>query len=873
MMTRTDRRRFPVLLATIAALLVFIAVDAASGPVQAQTPAAELAGLSLSSSTLRPAFDPAVTEYRAAVKHNVGQITVSGTPATGVTVTYNDATGAALADANDSTAGHQVNLGVGETVFQVAAASGSDTETYTVTMERDASAFLGWTPSRDIDLDAQNTDAVGMWSDSTTLWVADSADAKLYAYTLATRARDSSEDIALHADNANPTGIWSDGTTLWVADDADGKLYAYTLSTKERDDTRDITLDAANDNPSALWGNTTHIYVAEDEINDKRVYAYTIDTGAAGGDRASEKDVNSSKWNGYTTAIWSDGTTLWAAEGDFSFVVAYSLETGMYVGREFALRSIRSGTEGSSAMWSDGTTAWFKENVADGKLYSYNLPSVAGDTTLSALSITYGSAKDAALRPDFAVNKASYEATVPSSAGRVTIAATKNNSSSALEFLGSDGRTLADADTAAGHQVDIGVGYTRIFLKITSSSGDALTYVVGIERDSSLIHGWTPTKDINGLLADDVVSPTGIWSNGTTIWVGSNYRKNLYAYTLATGARDSGKDISLDELWGIRGVNSLWGNTTTIWVAGIGDSQLRAYTLATRVRDPDKDISFDAENSSRPGLWSDGTTIWVVDRHDNKVYAYALSDGARQANKDFDLDLLPANIGDIWSDGETMWAVDRRRGSPLTAYKLDLNTNGTTGDDFGKRDPGKDIPMGLISPMGLWSDGRTIWVANRNPNKVYSFNMAPKVEGAATLTGLAVTYDGGTEAALRPAFAFDRGAYRAAVPNSAGQVTVTPTKHTAASAVSYLDVNGTDIPDAAGPAAGQQVSAHVGQTPVLVQVTSGTDSLTYALTVERDSAEDFRLDAHPGLQLFDCGQQQNPGHVEQRGHPLRVPSS
>ena len=849
-MTRTDRRRFPILLAAIAALLVFIAVDAVSRPVQAQTPAAELMGLSLDSGTLRPAFDSAVTEYRAAVKHNVSQITVTGTAATGVTVTYQDATGGALADADGDTAGHQVDLRVGETVFQVEAASGSDTETYTVTMERDASAFLGWTPSRDIDLDGENTDAVGMWSNDTTLWVADSEDAKLYAYTLATGTRDSGEDIDLHADNANPTGIWSDGTTLWVADDTDDKLYAYTLSTETRDSTRDITLDTDNANPSALWGNTTHIYVAENENADKTVYAYTIDTGDSGGDRASEKDIDA-KWNGYTTAIWSDGTTLWTAEGDFSVVVAYSLETGMDTGRQFFLRSHDSGTatEGSSAMWSDGTTAWFKEDIADGKLYSYNLPSVAGDTTLSELSITYDSDTETALRPAFAVNEVSYQTAVPSSAGRVTVAATKSMDSSVLEFLGSDGKTLADADdVATGHQVDLGGGYTRIFLKVTSSSGDALTYVVGIGRDSPLIHGWTPTKDINGLFDDDVVSPTGIWSNETTMWVGSNSRKNLYAYTLATGARDSDRDIGLDDL-GITGVESLWGNTTTIWVAGFGPGTLYAYKLDLNTdgtpgndfgtRDSGKDISFDAGNSSRSGLWSDAETMWVVDIHDNKVYAYAMSDGARQADKEFDLGLLRANIGGIWSDGATMWVVDARTGSPLTAYKLDLNTDGSAGDDLGDRDPAKDIYTGVSGAKGLWSDGTTIWVASRSAQKVYSFNMAPKDEGATALTGLAVTYGSGEEAALRPGFAFDRGVYRAAVPNSADKVTVTPTRHTDASTVSYLDVIGASIPDADGDAEGQQVSADVGETPVLVQVTSGTDSLTYALTVERDSAEDW----------------------------------
>ena len=52
MMTYTDRRRFPALLAVIAALLVFIAVDPAPSPVQAQTPSedASLSSLSLATS-------------------------------------------------------------------------------------------------------------------------------------------------------------------------------------------------------------------------------------------------------------------------------------------------------------------------------------------------------------------------------------------------------------------------------------------------------------------------------------------------------------------------------------------------------------------------------------------------------------------------------------------------------------------------------------------------------------------------------------------------------------------------------------------------------------------------------------------------------
>ena len=29
--------------------------------------------------------------------------------------------------------------------------------------------------------------------------------------------------------NYDPRGIWSDGTTMWVADENDGKIYAYYM--------------------------------------------------------------------------------------------------------------------------------------------------------------------------------------------------------------------------------------------------------------------------------------------------------------------------------------------------------------------------------------------------------------------------------------------------------------------------------------------------------------------------------------------------------------------------------------------------------------------------------------------------------------------
>ena len=49
------------------------------------------------------------------------------------------------------------------------------------------------------------------------------------------QSRDSGSDFTLAAANGYPTGIWSDGTTMWVADFEDHKLYAYRMSDRSRD--------------------------------------------------------------------------------------------------------------------------------------------------------------------------------------------------------------------------------------------------------------------------------------------------------------------------------------------------------------------------------------------------------------------------------------------------------------------------------------------------------------------------------------------------------------------------------------------------------------------------------------------------------------
>ena len=116
----------------------------------------------------------------------------------------------------------------------------------------------------------------GIWSDGTTMWVADSADDKIYAYDLATGGRDPAQDIDTldAAGNTRSRGIWSNGTTMWVADGGGDKIYAYDLAAGDRDAAKDIDslYAASNNSPMGIWSDGTTMWTADGD--DDMVYAY-----------------------------------------------------------------------------------------------------------------------------------------------------------------------------------------------------------------------------------------------------------------------------------------------------------------------------------------------------------------------------------------------------------------------------------------------------------------------------------------------------------------------------------------------------------------------------------------------------------------------
>ena len=328
-----------------------------------------------------PGFDADRTSYERGTAHSVSEVTVAATTAdAAATVAYSGT------DADSSTDGHQLALSAGRNsiTVTVTAEDGNTTEVYTVSVNRGVNTTYGWRAVADFDtlIAAGNDAPYGLWSDSTTMWVADNGDDKIYAYSMTTKARNSAKDFdtLTAAGNDDPIGIWSNGTTLWVADSGDGKLYAYNLSTKTRDSGKDFdTPDSAgNDHPTGLWSNGTTMWVA-DRADDK-IYAYSMSTKAR--DSAKDFDTLGAAGNDDPIGIWSDGTTLWVADSGDDKIYAYNLSTKAHDSSRDLDTLDSAGNEDPTGVWSNGTTMWVAD-ATDDKIYSYNMD-LPAPTNLSA---------------------------------------------------------------------------------------------------------------------------------------------------------------------------------------------------------------------------------------------------------------------------------------------------------------------------------------------------------------------------------------------------------------------------------------------------------------------------------------------------------
>ena len=243
-----------------------------------------------------------------------------------------------------------------------------------------------------------------------------------------------------------------------------------------------------------------------------------------------------------------------------------------------------------------------------------------------------------------------------------------------------------------------GAGVLRVTAKPNAAPAGAVSTPAPGSRDAA--------NDVTALAAAGNTSPDGLWSDGATLWVVDTDDRMLYAYDLASKARDAGNDVILSRNTRPLGLAS---DGITLWVSDYQDGQVYAYPVPGAASAPGPDITLHAANASPSALWTDGATLWVAEDSDGRLYAYDLSDGLREPGKDLTLHADNASSGGLWSDGVTMWVSDPEDGR-VYAYRL----------SDGRRDASREYVVSSDSARvyGLWSDGWTLWVADDGGDRV-----------------------------------------------------------------------------------------------------------------------------------------------------------
>ena len=491
-----------------------------------------------------------------------------------------------------------------------------------------------------------------------------------------------------------PWGLWSDGTTLWVAQDTspNPKIHAYHLkddTTTEADEygTRDADKDFN------VPSDEVHSLEADDD------YLYGCDFSAGGGLFDS---------NVAGVVAWNRADRTRASSRDFAYRSGGSADTGA---GEVVL-CYGSVVYGDHIYLSDSTSELHAFRLVDD-------PNTVADE--------YGTPdpERAIAMPIDGVRGLHREGDI------LWVTGPDENKVYAIDM--SDG-------ARQGHlEFDLRSETTQPH----GIWSNGVTFFV-VSNDKQEIHTYRPPQlsqarvDFSGTirfsdfrLHSQNSAPRGVWGNDATVWVANDGAtvKRIFAYDRNDGSRDTGRDISGTTLVaaGNRDPSGICSDGVTMFVVDDLDKKVYAYKMSDRSHDSAKDISLDGSNFDPTGVWCDADTVWVANNGDgtfslNKIFAYKRSDGSRDAGKDFDsLDVSTAADSEnaqqprgLWSNGTTMFVADDQD-DKVYAFKHSDES----------QDDAKNLALRSANSdaSGLWFDGRALWVVDHADRKLYVYDL------------------------------------------------------------------------------------------------------------------------------------------------------
>ena len=273
--------------------------------------------------------------------------------------------------------------------------------------------------------------------------------------------------------------------------------------------------------------------------------------------------------------------------------------------------------------------------------------SQSNDATLSALTI---SPKNII---GFAADRTSYQVGVASTVTEATITATPTDANADVSFDSQDSNDVTD-----GHQVALVAGRNAVTITVTAEDSSTQDYTISVNQSVAGDYGWRAQDDLDGLKAERISTPFGIWTNSTTIWVVSTDGEKAYAYN-HDGTRDAAKDFDFDSSH--QDARGAWSDGEYVWIADRENNKLYVYEVATGTRQNSQEFDLNTENVEATGVWSDDATIWVADSFVNSIPSVTGSPRSIRTKWGFSASMrrstssgLPVTIG-VWPAAESVF--------------------------------------------------------------------------------------------------------------------------------------------------------------------------------------------------------------------------
>ena len=525
-----------------------------------------------------------------------------------------------------------------------------------------------------------------------------------------------------------------------MADSADDKLYAYKISDGSRDTAKDFnTLNAAgNADPAGIWSDGATLWVADSA--DDKLYAYKMSDGSR--DAGKDFDTLSAAGNNDPYGLWSDGVTLWVADYTDTELYAYQMPPRLGVSNV-----------------ADTTATLTLANRAGDWHYQANSgpdstcqgPVSGASEALSGLtagtSYVYTAYSQSGCNSTHEVDEVTF------SAARLTAGSLATTTTTAtLTLTGHTGnwwvkQTLPAGGTCTAGEADFShalSGLTSVTAydyaayrdsTCTTLIATALFTTHGLAAGSFSLTGATLTltgQTGNWWLKETSPSKTGTCTAGeadfshalNTLTGGTLYTYAAYGNSSCTTLIDTVTFAT----HGLRAV-TLTPTGATLWLTGhTGDWWLKQTSPSAgtcTAGEADRSHALTGLTTGTSYTWTAYSNSSCTTVIDTATFTPGYVAGERYAGKDFDTLAAAGNHGarGLWSDGTTMWVSDRDD-KKIYAYKRS-DTSRDAAKDFNTLDA-----AGNQNPAGIWSDGTTMWVADRDDAKLYAYKMSDKSRDA-----------------------------------------------------------------------------------------------------------------------------------------------